>query len=369
MQAPTLFVLAADLTKMQVVANLDESDVGRIRPGQVVRFHVDAYPTEEFTGKVTQVRLQPIIQQNVVTYATVIDVPNPELKLKPGMTANVNVEIARRTDVVRVPNAALRFRPTNEIFAALGQTPPEIERGDFAGRGRGRGSSAPAPAGNPSTANRPPAPAASGQSARGSHSSPAPSSEGVPAPVEGRPGGGRGGGGGERTGGGRGWSERLQNLPPEERAQMLERMRARGFDPSAQGGEGGRRQQQRDIQTTKPKMDAESSAAISQKPGATTIDALFGPLPAVETRGRVWLSDDKKLKPVSLRLGITDGQTTELIEGDIEPGIEVVTNVTLGNEARPAPQGFPPFIGQPGRGGFGPGGFGGGNRGGGRGGQ
>jgi hypothetical protein len=116
-------------------------------------------------------------------------------------------------------------------------------------------------------------------------------------------------------------------------------------------------------------MDAESSAAISQKPGATTIDALFGPLPAVETRGRVWLSVDKKLKPVSLRLGITDGQTTELIEGDIEPGIEVVTNVTLGNEARPAPQGFPPFIGQPGRGGFGPGGFGGGNRGGGRGGQ
>jgi HlyD family secretion protein len=155
MQAPTLFVLAADLTKMQVVANLDESDVGRIRPGQVVRFHVDAYPTEEFSGKVTQVRLQPIIQQNVVTYATVIDVPNPELKLKPGMTANVNVEIARRTNVVRVPNAALRFRPTNEIFAALGQAPPEnLQRGDFGGRGRGNGG-VPAPTGNPSTADRP----------------------------------------------------------------------------------------------------------------------------------------------------------------------------------------------------------------------
>src|SRR5688572_16024628 len=125
MQAPTLFVLAADLTKMQVVANLDESDVGRIRPGQRVAFRVDAYPADDFDGTVTQVRLQPIVQQNVVTYATVIDVPNPALKLKPGMTANVNVEIAKRTNVLRIPNAGLRFRPTNEIFAALGQTPPD----------------------------------------------------------------------------------------------------------------------------------------------------------------------------------------------------------------------------------------------------
>ena len=109
---------------MQVVANLDESDVGRIRPGQLVTFRVDAYPDDTFRGTVSQVRLQPIVQQNVVTYATVIDVPNPELKLKPGMTANVNVEIATRTNVLRVPNAALRFRPTTEMFAALGQTPP-----------------------------------------------------------------------------------------------------------------------------------------------------------------------------------------------------------------------------------------------------
>src|SRR4051812_30792851 len=105
MQAPTLFVLAADLTKMQVLANLDESDVGRIRPGQQVSFRVDAYPSDSFMGTVSQVRLNPIVQQNVVTYATVIDVPNPDLKLKPGMTANVNVEIARATNVLRVPNA------------------------------------------------------------------------------------------------------------------------------------------------------------------------------------------------------------------------------------------------------------------------
>ncbi|MGC4082661.1 MAG: efflux RND transporter periplasmic adaptor subunit [Vicinamibacterales bacterium] len=98
MQAPTLFVLAADLTKMQVVANLDESDVGRIRPNQVVTFRVDAYPNDTFRGTVVQVRLQPVVQQNVVTYATVIEVPKNDLRLKPGMTANVNVDIrARRT--------------------------------------------------------------------------------------------------------------------------------------------------------------------------------------------------------------------------------------------------------------------------------
>src|SRR5206468_11458192 len=123
----------------QVVANLDESDVGRIRPGQAVTFRVDAYPTETFRGAVSQVRLNPIVQQNVVTYATVIDVPNNELKLKPGMTANVNVEIARSSNVLRIPNAALRFRPTNEIFAALGQTPPDPSqlRADFGGGRRG----------------------------------------------------------------------------------------------------------------------------------------------------------------------------------------------------------------------------------------
>jgi HlyD family secretion protein len=114
MQAPTLFIIAADLTKMQVNANIDEADVGRIRPGQHVTFRVDAYPTDTFEGTVAQVRLQPVVVQNVTTYGTVIDVPNPQLKLKPGLTANVKVEIAKRSDALRIPNAALRFRPTPE---------------------------------------------------------------------------------------------------------------------------------------------------------------------------------------------------------------------------------------------------------------
>jgi RND family efflux transporter MFP subunit len=87
--APTLFIIAADLTRMQARASVDEADVGLMRPGQTARFRVDAYPLDEFTGTVSQVRLQPVVSQNVVTYVTVIDVPNPNLKLKPGMTANV----------------------------------------------------------------------------------------------------------------------------------------------------------------------------------------------------------------------------------------------------------------------------------------
>src|SRR4029453_6988514 len=142
MQAPTLFIIAADLTKMQVNANIDESDVGRIPPNQHVTFRVDAYPTEAFEGTVAQVRLQPVVVQNVTTYGTVIDVPNPQLKLKPGMTANVKVEIAKRTNVLRVPNPALRFRPPPEVFAALNQAPPPAAQSG----GRG-GSAAPGRAG------------------------------------------------------------------------------------------------------------------------------------------------------------------------------------------------------------------------------
>ncbi len=123
MQAPTLYVLAADLTRMRVNAKLDESDIGRVRPGQTVTFRVDAYPDQTFTGRVAQVRLLAEVSQNVVTYGTVIDVPNPQLRLKPGMTANVSVEVARRTDVLRVPGAALRFRmPGASGSAATGQS-------------------------------------------------------------------------------------------------------------------------------------------------------------------------------------------------------------------------------------------------------
>lgn len=110
-QAPVLFTIAQDLTKMQVLTNIDEADVGRIQVGQEATFTVDAFADRRFRGSVSQVRLSPQIVQNVVTYPVMLDVPNPELKLKPGMTANVLVPVDARKDVLKVPNAALRFRP------------------------------------------------------------------------------------------------------------------------------------------------------------------------------------------------------------------------------------------------------------------
>ncbi len=110
-QAPTLFTIAQDLTKMQVLTNIDESDVGQIKVGQVANFTVDAFPDTVFKGTVAQVRLSPQTVQNVVTYPVMLDVPNPDLKLKPGMTANVLVPVDTRQAVLRVPNASLRFKP------------------------------------------------------------------------------------------------------------------------------------------------------------------------------------------------------------------------------------------------------------------
>jgi HlyD family secretion protein len=297
MQAPTLYLLAADLTKMKVNANIDEADVGRIRPGQVVRFRVDAYPTDDFLGTVSQIRLQPVVVQNVVTYATVIDVPNPELKLKPGMTANVTIEIARRSNVTRVPTMALRFRPTTDMFAAFGQESPQDMRGRAAVAGTtgdgSPGAQSPQPAGN----GNPPEARGRGPEA-GSQ----------------RPAGQGGGDPEERR---RRWQERMQNMSPDERAQFAERMRARGLDVGqGSNGNGG---------------PARTPAPL--KSSAQTIDQLFGPLPATESTGRVWTFANKQLKPIRLRLGVSDGTWTELLDNDLQPGTELVTGVVLDQPA------------------------------------
>src|SRR2546422_1009114 len=111
LQAPTLFTIAQDLTKMQVYASTDESDVGMIRTGQMVTFKVDAFPKDTFSGRVSQVRLNATTVQNVVTYNTIIDFDNPELKLFPGMTAYITIPVATANNVVRVANGALRYKP------------------------------------------------------------------------------------------------------------------------------------------------------------------------------------------------------------------------------------------------------------------
>jgi HlyD family secretion protein len=124
LQAPTLFTIAQDLTKMQVYAKTDESDVGQIRSGQKVTFKVDAYPRETFTGTVSQVRMNSTVVQNVVTYDTIVDFNNPELKLFPGMTAYVSIPVATAANVLKVPNGALRYKPdlSAEEIRALYQT-------------------------------------------------------------------------------------------------------------------------------------------------------------------------------------------------------------------------------------------------------
>ena len=334
MNAPVLYVLAADLTKMQVVANIDEAEIGRMRPGQPVTFRVDAYPAETFAGSVQQVRLLPTTVQNVVTYSTVISVPNPEYKLKPGMTANVTIEIARRNDVLRAPAAALRFRPTNDIFAALRQEPPPDLNRAFGGRGGGPGTRGGGQAGT--TAQAPDAGAAPQQGQR-------------------RPEGGDAArpGGGDRTGdrpaGERGsrpnltpeerearrkqMEERMKNMSPEEREQMMRRRGGRGgnpSDPGARQGTGAR--------------DARQPSGLATTE-ATTVDALFAPLPPTEGRGRLWLFVDKQLKMVPVRTGISDGTWTEILESrdaaQLSADTQVVTSVILGSEpaARPGQQG------------------------------
>lgn len=124
LQSPTLFQIAEDLRKMQVDTSVAEADVGKLRAGMPATFTVDAYPGERFVGKVRQIRNAPQTVQNVVTYDAVIDVDNGELKLKPGMTANVTFIYAENDSTLRVANAALRFRPSTDVFAALGMSRP-----------------------------------------------------------------------------------------------------------------------------------------------------------------------------------------------------------------------------------------------------
>ncbi len=115
LSAPTLFVIANDLTRMQINASVAEADIGNVEVGQDVDFTVDAFPDRKFRGKVTQIRNSPTTVQNVVTYDTIVEVHNPDLKLKPGMTANVSIIVAERDNVLKIPNAALRFRPPETL--------------------------------------------------------------------------------------------------------------------------------------------------------------------------------------------------------------------------------------------------------------
>jgi HlyD family secretion protein len=325
MTAPQLFIIAEDLTRMQVSANIDESDVGRLHPGQDVTFRVDAYPSEDFHGTVAQIRLNPIVVNNVTTYATMVQVPNVDYRLKPGMTANLKVQVAKKSDVLRVPSSALRFRPSIDVFAALNQpVPPEaVGGGGRGGRGQGRGADA---QGSQGTAAR-------AASAQGSAS---PSLTGA-----GRLGGSQaaGGRGGQATAGDNAdrqsrMVDRFKSMSSDEKKQFISRMKDRGQDATPWET------------LLSEKSDAKTAPATAEfvyKPrygepeSAQQIDTLFAPVPTRESSGRVWLYIDHQLKPVAVRLGITDGTYFELRSGDLQENTDVVTGVTgLGTSRAPA---------------------------------
>ena len=295
---------------MQLKACIDESDIGRIRPGQHVRFRVDAYPGEEFSGTVSQIRLQPVVQQNVVSYQTIASVRNPQLKLKPGMTANVTVEIARQDNALRVSAAALRFRPTAEMFAALDQTPPE---GTVGARAAAERPAQRSTASDSSSGNGAELGAGGGMGRRGNAQG-------------GGPGGGQWAGMSdeERAARRQAFMERMAQMSPEEREQYRQRMQSRR---EQQGGE--------------PQRGATQGASGSDWLQASSIDALFGPVETPVRPARVWIYVNGQLKPVSVRVGLGDATNAALVDGPLQEGATVVTGVTMPTTARASSSGSP----------------------------
>lgn len=139
LNTPTLFMIANDLKQMQIDALVSEADIGGIETNQTVNFSVDAYPTRTFLGKVVQIRNAPQTNQNVITYDTVIGVNNSDLKLRPGMTANVSIITASRTNVIKIPNGALRFHPPESVEARKEGGMAASNNAPLAGPARGEG--------------------------------------------------------------------------------------------------------------------------------------------------------------------------------------------------------------------------------------
>jgi hypothetical protein len=359
---PQFFLLATDLTKMKLTGGVDESDIGKIHPGQTATFTVEAYmtPQQTFTGLVNSVRLNAQTQNNVVTYQVICDVVNPDLKLRPGMTASIKIEINKADNVTRIPNSALRFRPSKDMYAALGIAQPTGGAG-----GGGRGAAAPgqmgqaAPGAAPAAGAPATTPATQDQVAQNKAGGAA---GGTQAPSGGRQGGaqfGQGQGGGNRQpgqgggnrqpgqgGGGRGgnfassltpaqqkqWAD-IQKLPRDQQMAAMQKAGISfGGGRGGAGGGGGRGNRGAANAVQGPVMTATQHAAEA---GVDTIDKLYLALPRAEGRSQVWIATEdpttKKvdLKSISLRTGITDGQWTELITGDIQPGTEVVTGIIL----------------------------------------
>ena len=265
LQAPVLFTIAQDLTKMQVETSVDEADIGRLKLEDRASFTVDAFPGETFAGIVTQIRKAPQVVQNVVTYTVIVGVENPSGRLMPGMTANVKLVVAEKPSALKVPNAALRFRPA--------------------------GVDAPAPAGP-----------ASGGAAGGAASSGPPSAEQIR----------------ERLVKGLGLTEEQQKkLEPilqdsREQLRALQGLADAERRPKAQKIREAQRARIREFLTDEQKARYDEMTA-------TAGEVRSG------TAGRVWvLGPDGKPAAVTLTLGLSDGASTEVLRGDVREGQEVI---------------------------------------------
>jgi len=281
LQAPTLFTIAQDLTKMQVETSVDEADIGRIKLEDRATFTVDAFPGQTFAGVVTQIRKAAQIVQNVVTYTVVISVDNPGGRLLPGMTANVKLVYAEKPNVLKVPNAALRFRPAG---ADAGPAAPS----------RGQG-------GAPATGQAPRGDAAGGGRAPGEMRERLVTDLGLSAEQQ----------------------TKLDAILAQARQQPREATRAKI----------------REILT--PEQRAKYEELASRGGGAMA----GGPGMGGGTPGRAWILDvDGKPKAVPVTLGISDGTATEVVRGDLKEGQEVIIGLAgAGGQNRPgAPGATPP---------------------------
>ena len=310
--SPTLYTIANDLSKMQVLTVVDESDIGMISIDQPATFTVDAYPDDKFTGIVSQIRLNPVSIQNVVNYTVVIDVNNDKLKLMPGMTANVKIAAADAHDVLKVSNLALRFQPPPDL---IDSTSMKAMRDAFMGRGSG----------------------ADDKASAGSSSAPMGDSASRRGPAMGGPGGVAASGENAGKGGLRNVGQIRDSIlavhggqmsPEDLRAEMgkvFEKMHA-GKQPVRQT-----------VSQPPPAKHLSPASGGGTKFGITQLYAQYQKSPFVPNhqsgRARIWiLNAQKKLEPVFVRTGVTDGRFTEITTDNLKPGDQIVLGATSTSE-------------------------------------
>ncbi|MEK6325226.1 MAG: efflux RND transporter periplasmic adaptor subunit [Acidobacteriota bacterium] len=371
LSAPTLFTIANDLTKMQVLASIDEADVGQIRQGIRANFSVDAYPGETFSGEISQLRLNAQTLQNVVTYSAVIDVANTAMKLRPGMTANITIMVAKREGVLTVANAALRFKPNlsekeQEAFRLkMDERRKELETEQQAQGGQdGQQGN---PEGNQGAGQR-----TGGQGRQGSSGG----GEGARRRGEGGQGNREGwrqrgeGGQGNREGwrqrgeGGQGNREgRSQRQGGEAGQGNREGRRQRQEGEAGQGNREGRSQRQ---EGEAGQRGGGGQAADAQGQRSRGEGTQPGPRGESQRQGReggqgaqsfggavgggqrrqwqtIWvLTADKSIEPRLVRTGLTNGRVTEIVAGDLQEGDTVIIGQNeAGNANRQQPAATP----------------------------